>query len=1699
MSPSSARADKTPAPVPSQRKRVFWYASAFAVVALVLNLVVSALPGRRSDDGTVSIARLLVPAAQSAQAFSLEPVKSTAAGIDPNQGWTLRTSVPASAEAIQRAIKVQPPVAVNVEKVDDRSWRVTPVQTLDTNTVYKVTLATALQNGTTETPYEYSWVNQTAGTFQVEAMTPAPGAAGVPSDTAIEWTFSQAGFTNAESFVQITPAVEGRYEVRDRTLIFMPTKPLKAGQVYKLRLKAGLGLPGTPDSQLKKDMEYAFQVANDDASYVYDRQLFLPVQQQVATNKRIEIPFVSSDRKADISLEVYRLTVAEAETYLRERSMRFGTFTWQESTQEPIVALLQGKTPVNTYKSLSVASRAGRYGGSESFVTIPTQGAGFFLVRATAPNFSTDFSLVQSSDLAVHAITDSASGAFWVMNAQNRQPISGATVRIGEASTESAADGLARLNLPADLVKPDALQVKTIIARVQAQGQETLVEVDPVVMPWWHGSRPGANEGLSRTWSYLYVDRAVQRQADTLNVFGLALDRTTKQPINNLKLRLTTNDYRYRFGDGYSTQTPTLQEQSVVADAYGRFQASFSWSNLQASSYQVELLRDGKAVDSQYFSVKEDVKPRMVISIELDKEQLFAGDTITGKVKTTFADGTSFPNADVSLSMVQSASYTNIFDRVLTTDGQGEAVFRVPTNQATDCTPVPNNAYFQGDCYATASVSVYANSATGEEGESAAYAQVALNTSSVKTTESEGDYGSARLTWNQDGSIDLLGKTVSVNLAGAAPAFAPQPNQLVNVDIHRVEVKQTQTGTRYDEVEKKTIPVFTETRSLVLEKRTSVTSDANGNLGATFAVNSTSSEYQVLLSTVDGRGRKSFSQSWMPYRGANSYSYPGPVNGPQDDLFSIVRVDEAAATSKDPSLLNLNQRVRLALRVNDEALSTQKYSKPLFVVASRGIVSAAVSASDAFDMTFDERTYPNATVYGIVFTDHGFERATGYYYLNNEPYTLTVQATTDKEEYGPQGAVIASVKVLDVQGRPVAGAKVAVSTADLMLESLGAFPGGLATPVQSIYRAVEDGVQGLASTHESAKAMNGGAEGGGGAGDQALLNPRKDFKDQANFQVIETDATGSAMATFTMPDNITTWRMEFVAVGKDLQAGAVVLNRPATKALSIDAVVPKTLQVGDRAEIKLRPIANELTDTTELTYAVTAPTLGLAQQTFKAKGRASVYVPITATEQMVGTHRVQVGVISGGRQDAMEFTINVEERGYTKTIWEQAQATDGFRLPGSLAPASTVIISSSARSTLLSAVQDLLNTTGSSRLESLLAARMANELLPHVGVSTTVSSLPAIDWTLYQLNGGLKPLPQSSEGLETSFNAAFSGQNGLDRNSLIVYFRNRSVDKTMSREQRLLAVAGLGVLGQPVLPSLQAAAAQTDLSFKEQVTLVKAFVAMGNRDGVKTIFDGWMTKAQEIDGRTFVNIDTSETQRFEATRVALLAAGFLSDDRFAKLAEYVSKTNFEKKTFDPILDARITALRVAQAPQENARVTYRIGDLVQEVDLKDGPAWVGLTATTWSLFSIDKVEGPVTVQWSRRVPGLPEPVAGLGITRTIVPVKAGELREGDTVRITLTPAISSRGTFACYEVRDRLPANLRALISWQYVEKGWMPSAQTDGEVRFTTCSGYDPITYTAQIISAGSYAAPSTLIQNIDQPSLAAIGKETTLTTVRR
>lgn len=81
---------------------------------------------------------------------------------------------------------------------------------------------------------------------------------------------------------------------------------------------------------------------------------------------------------------------------------------------------------------------------------------------------------------------------------------------------------------------------------------------------------------------------------------------------------------------------------------------------------------------------------------------------------------------------------------------------------------------------------------------------------------------------------------------------------------------------------------------------------------------------------------------------------------------------------------------------------------------------------------------------------------------------------------------------------------------------------------------------------------------------------RTDFRETVFFEPhLRTDASGKASATFTLPDNITTYRLQAIAHDKQMNSGYLSKTLVVSKPLTVKAWLPRTVSEGDTISISM--------------------------------------------------------------------------------------------------------------------------------------------------------------------------------------------------------------------------------------------------------------------------------------------------------------------------------------------------------------------------------------------------------------------------------------------------------------------------------------------------------------------------------------------------
>jgi alpha-2-macroglobulin len=193
-----------------------------------------------------------------------------------------------------------------------------------------------------------------------------------------------------------------------------------------------------------------------------------------------------------------------------------------------------------------------------------------------------------------------------------------------------------------------------------------------------------------------------------------------------------------------------------------------------------------------------------------------------------------------------------------------------------------------------------------------------------------------------------------------------------------------------------------------------------------------------------------------------------------------------------------------------------------------------------------------------------------------EQLKLNLEITPDKPQAGPREEVTYTIKVTNYLGEPVQ-AEVGLGLTDLAVLSLrpDTSPGLLQYLYSEKLISVRTGSSLAISVDQQTQEILNTVKGGGGGGPEGgIPEVRQLFVDTPLWSPgVVTDAQGIAKVTVTLPDNLTTWRLDARAITlpqgptNTTLVGQNTFDLISTKPLLIRPVTPRFFTVGDKGEL----------------------------------------------------------------------------------------------------------------------------------------------------------------------------------------------------------------------------------------------------------------------------------------------------------------------------------------------------------------------------------------------------------------------------------------------------------------------------------------------------------------------------------------------------
>jgi uncharacterized protein YfaS (alpha-2-macroglobulin family) len=1018
---------------------------------------------------------------------------------------------------------------------------------------------------------------------------------------------------SVEKAFGISPTVSGHFEwsqsaespIED-VLAFYPSQILQYSTQYTVTLDPSLtDKEGNPlllePYSWKFHTSYGYYGYTDDASFGYGSKVQVV---DVLGSRRVQF---SASEKEIITFEAYAYDLIDFASLYADYVRENGNPIPGRPDQEPVAAW--NYVEVNPIYQETIIP--------------PTVPPGLYVLNLKYGGRSFDQLFVA---LTRNTIVTKQTGEdlfVWVSNI-NGGEVPEAEVRVYSDRGEKIREGKTDENGLYHVTMPDGYSPMLVSARTGEKKNDVAVTgLDYRWQEYAYGYWSRESDP-HKYLAYIYTDRPIYRPGQTVNFKAiLRRDRDLKYTVPDASLPITVN---VRDAKNNLLQTGTFR-----ANEFGAVHGTFTIAaEAPLGGYEIETLVDGET-SSQMFKVQDYRKPDFSVSVApAQADQLnkyVTNDQVDLTVKTDYFFGEPVTNAKLSYKVyrlvpqyswwsgdtteVNYAWMGNTYNpgiSVTTTDTNGRAQIAFTARFA-------ENDYFGDYDYWNSSLRsrTYALEVTADDGSnqpvSASYIFNVYNSIQKVTLDTEGYFKQA----NQPFAITIHTKTITDQ---------PLAGRRLNLEIRSWNSKNYNFDDRVEGY--------------------NIQTDQDGQ--AKQALSLSSGYYKLILSGKDERGNPLNYERWLRVlSSAQQWTVrswdPISISAEQDEYKPYQTARFAIeSTVSGPALLTFER-------------GSVIHSKFITLTAPLTVVGAEIIPEDSPNVFVSVHAWAPVTppageeiqYYRRNVPDSQLMMATTELKVTAEAKKLEVNINTDKQTYRPGEAVTVNIDVQDSSGNPVT-AEVSLALVD---EAIFSLSNELAPNIfTAFYGRRPWSVSTFSSMRPSRILRDEGGRGGGG--DEAFSGPapRSDFQDTAAwFPALRTDSNGRASIRFTLPDNLTSWRLSAKAISLNHFVGQSQTNIETKKDLLLRPMLPRMLTIGDQAQISTM-IHNYSSTDQKLRITLNVPGFninGEATQSVTVKANKVLAVGWSVVPEVAAeTNITFVAVADSGLSDSVQLPLPVQ-------------------------------------------------------------------------------------------------------------------------------------------------------------------------------------------------------------------------------------------------------------------------------------------------------------------------------------------------------------------------------------------------------------------------------------------------------------------------
>ena len=861
---------------------------------------------------------------------------------------------------------------------------------------------------------------------------------------------------------------------------------------------------------------------------------------------------------------------------------------------------------------------------------VPEEGGslepGLYLLTADAPEIDgllRHLMIVSTANLTFKSSFDES--LVWLTDLQSGQPVGGVTVSFFDSDLNLLAQGVTDANGVLEIETPhqDTLwDIRYALADEGGLFALARTSWDEGIAPWVFGL-PG-NFNFQDFALYLYTDRPIYRPGQEVFFRGILRNKndTTYTLPSYASVDITI----------YNDQGDVIYEGSLPLDEFGAFDSSLTLAEDASLGYYTIEARIGDRFTQRGFQVAEYRRPEFMVDVEPERDAVLVGEEIALTVDAEFffggpvSDATvtwtaladtyffdyqgsgnySFTDFDVDEGLAPREGFVPGFGEVIAegegrTDANGQYVIRLPASLEDSSTS------------RRLTIEAIVEDVSGQT--VADRAEVIIHRGQYYVGVRPGVY------------IGAAGEQQTADLIVVDWDSRAVPNREVTVQI----VERRWNSVREEDEFGRTQWTWS-VEEIPVGDPITVRVDDQGRATVEF-VPPRGGTYKIRATVTDDAGNTVSGSAFMWVYGGEFVAWRQPNNDRIDliaDRDSYSPGDEAEILITSPFA---GDDVRALVTVERGSI----LSHEVITLRSNSTVYRLPITGDLAPNVF----VSVVIVKGVDDTTPVPEFRMGLVRLQVEPIeqTLHLNVLPDRKQVGPREEVTYRIEATDFAGNPV-DAEVSLALVDLATLSLA--PPNSSPIVEYFYGSEGLGVQTsipmIYLVDRITQQLVDEGKGGGGGGGEGFFEIRSEFEDTAYWSArVRTGEDGIAEVTITLPDNLTTWRMDARGVTKDTLVGQAQVDIVATKPLLVRPQTPRFFVAEDEATLSA-VVHNNTQEEIEAvvsleTEGVTLLAEDVQRVTIPAGGRVEVNWPVTVDADAEWVDLV-FGVQGGGLSDA---------------------------------------------------------------------------------------------------------------------------------------------------------------------------------------------------------------------------------------------------------------------------------------------------------------------------------------------------------------------------------------------------------------------------------------------------------------------------------